>query len=156
PGWPLILSLGVLIGAPSLMGPLLAAGWLIIFYLLARSHFSREEADLALAVAFCNPFVVFNGASFFSHMPCLFLVTLSIYFAFNILRDPSARGSYFGLGCSAGFSFLVRPYTTVVTLLPVGLFLAYHLFKRVSVGNLVSRLSLGVVPLMTCLGAYFL
>jgi hypothetical protein len=156
PGWPLILSLGVLFGSPGFIPCLLGVAFLVLLYRLARENFSRDEAHLTLAVALCNPFLVFNGASLFSHMPCLFFSTLAIYFGCRVLREPAARLGYVALGCSAGVAFLIRPYTAVALLILPALYFPVHLAKRMPRRQVVANLVCAAGPVLACAGLLML
>jgi hypothetical protein len=152
PGWPLLLSVGVLVGAPGVISALLGSGVLVLLYRLAREHFSREEADLSLAVAFCNPFLVFNAASYFSHTSCLFFCVLTLFFALKILKDPSPGSSYVALGSSAGMALLIRPYTAFALLLPAAVYVLVAVHRGMPWRAALPRLSLSAVSFATFVG----
>jgi 4-amino-4-deoxy-L-arabinose transferase-like glycosyltransferase len=123
PGWPLILSLGVLAHAPWLVNPLLGMLTMLLLHRLALKTFSREVANAALCAAAVNPFLIFNSASYFSHPSCLLFVTLFAYAFFRWLREPVGRLPYVLMGASLGAAFLIRPYTALALALPFGAWL---------------------------------
>jgi 4-amino-4-deoxy-L-arabinose transferase-like glycosyltransferase len=119
---------------------------------MSAENFSREEALLTMAVALFNPFLVFNGASFFSHLPCLFFSTLAIYFAFRILRDPERHSYYVGLGSAAAVAFLIRPYTALTFLAAIGVLLPFHISKPLTRRQVVVNILLAMGPLVAAAG----
>jgi 4-amino-4-deoxy-L-arabinose transferase-like glycosyltransferase len=156
PGWPAILCVGVLAGVPSLVAPLLGVGVLVLLYRLALENFSREEADLTLLVAFCNPFLVFNAASFFSHLPCLFFVTLTLYLGFRLLRNPEPASVWAALGAAGGAAFLIRPYTAVAFLLPLAAFLGLRVAPGLPRRQRLRNLAAAAGPAVAAVGALML
>jgi len=113
PGWPALLSLGVRIGAPWLLAPMMGAASLAMIYAIARRHFSVEMANVALiSMLFC-PYFVFNSASYFSHTPCLLPVLLFCYAYLESLKHPERLLPFASMGLFAGLGFIIRPFTVV-------------------------------------------
>ena len=146
PGWPLLLSAGTLLGTPWIVNPVLGTLTLLTVYLTARRHFSPAIANIALFSTLCNPYFVFNSASYFSHSSCLFFTALAVHFYFEYLSDSAPRTGALLFGLSAGAAFLIRPYTAAALLAP----LAAHLFvdaaSRKRWGTLAKCLPFMAIP----------
>jgi hypothetical protein len=124
PGWPALLSLGVLFGLPWLVNPCLGALTLYLIHRIGRENFSLRGANAAVYVTLGNPFFVFNTASYFSHASCLCFLALAVLFLFRGVQASSPAADQIGLGLAAGMAFSIRPYTAVAFLLPLALWYA--------------------------------
>lgn len=113
PGWPLLLSIGMRLGAPSLVNPALAALSLVAMHRLALSLVGREKALIAVLLGAVSPFFLFMGASFMSHMASLLFAASFLFFFVKGSKD--GRLALFALsGACAGVGFLVRPLDAAV------------------------------------------
>src|SRR5579884_4166927 len=65
PGWPLLLSIGVLAHAPWLVNPVITGGGLALIYLIGRELYGRKVALLAAVLALASPFVLFIGNAYY-------------------------------------------------------------------------------------------
>lgn len=146
PGWPLILSVGMLLNAPWLVNPVVGMLTLVLIHRMARENFSREGANAALYAAAGNPFLIFNSASYFSHPSCLLFMTLFAYTSLRCLKEPSVRVPYLLMGASLGAAFLIRPYTSLALALPFGAWLLFNSFRTHQLHSLLKGLLLSVVP----------
>jgi hypothetical protein len=121
PGYPALLALGLALGAPGLVSPLLAAVALWLAVRLALLEHGRREAGLVALLAMLSPFFVAVSSLFMAHGTALFSVMLAIYGYRRALRAErpgpwlwaSAGGVLLGL-CS-------RPQAILAVGLPFGL-----------------------------------
>lgn len=67
PGWPAVLSLGVLVGLRAWVNPLLAGAGVWLTYRLGRRAFNRGIGLLAAALTVTSPFFLMNSGSLLSH-----------------------------------------------------------------------------------------
>jgi len=126
---------------------------LILTFKIAEENFSVRVANLAVLATACNPFFIFNSASYFSHASCLFFVLIGVYGALRSARDPQSRVPALLMGLGTGVAFSIRSYTALVLSLP---FLAYILIRaarerRFSTGTLQVLIASG--PFLGCLSA---
>jgi hypothetical protein len=135
PGWPALLAVGILLGIPWIINPLLSAATQAACFAIARRHFSPGIANIAMILLLANPFILFNSASYFSHSSCLLLVTLGVGGALDWLKNPASRAAPLVTGASAGAAFLIRPYTALVAMVLSGAFLLAGAWKS---GRLLS------------------
>lgn len=115
PGWPLILSLGVRLGVPSLVNPCLTALTVPIVYLLGLLLFDRRHAWSSIVFLVLSPFLSFNAASYFSHPACLFGVSLVTLFLVLFIKTERWWLA-FAAGCAFSATFAIRELTAVLVL----------------------------------------
>jgi hypothetical protein len=156
PGWPLFLSVGVLVGAPWFVNMVLGALTLLVTYHVARRHFSTEVANIALFLTLGNPFLLFNSASYFSHTSCMLFLALFVGAGVSWIHNPMSKALPLLAGAYAGIAFLVRPFTTIVM---AGTTLAYMFYRARSERRqkkLIICILLGVGPAIIFLAVYLL
>src|SRR5438132_3883719 len=79
PGWPCLLAIGVFLGVPRLVNPVLGAGTLLLLYAMGKKLYTPQIALLAALVALASPYFLFNTASYFAHTASLFFVALLLF-----------------------------------------------------------------------------
>ena len=65
PGWPAVLSVGVLIGKPWLVNPVVEGLGLVVLYFLGREMYGWKVGLLAAGIGLTSPFFLFVGNSFY-------------------------------------------------------------------------------------------
>jgi hypothetical protein len=127
PGWPAILALGVRLGAPWLVNPLLGA--LLVFLMLeyTERRFGKEHVRvLALLVTLCF-FLSYYAASCRAHISCaLFIFSAFLLYDFAEKRSDSAKPWLFGAGAMLGYSAMIR----YVDWIPLALWISISLIWR--------------------------
>jgi len=121
PGWPSVLALGVLGGAPWLINPLLAALALYLVYRLGRTLYDERSGLLAAGLGLASPLFLVLGGSFLSHMVSLVcLLLFSLWFVWT----ARGRSGWFavGAGLALGMAFLTRSLTAVAYAVPLALY----------------------------------
>jgi len=154
PGWPALLAAGVLIGAPWIINPLLGAAVLGAVYALARRRFSVEVATIAALSLLGCPFLIFNSASYFSHVACLLFIVLALHFLLTCIAAPADRAAHAWLGLCVGIAFLMRPFTVVALMALPTLFLLLPLRRPESRKDRLLGLALAAGPFAVCLGFF--
>src|SRR5262249_35962004 len=79
PGWPCLLAIGVFLGVPRLVNPVLGAGTLLLIYAIGKKLYTPQIALLAVLLALVSPYFLFNTASYFAHTASLFFVALLFF-----------------------------------------------------------------------------
>ena len=129
PGWPFLLAIGVLLGVPRIVNPLLGAGTLLLLYAMGKQLYTPKIALLASLCALASPYFLFNTASYFAHTASLFFVSLLLFLLMKGWEER--RSLYFFLaGISGSASFLVRPFDQCAVLIPLGVFLVVALVRK--------------------------
>ncbi len=144
-GWPAVLSLGVAIGTPWIIPPLIATLTLIPAHRLAKRlmNLGAEEGKkesptanqtsvmarwLVLLFAFA-PFHLFLFSSFMSHGLSTFL-TLWACELLWMLHEKTSVGALLLLGLSLGALFLTRAYNGTLMVVASGAFLIFWSIQR--------------------------
>ena len=165
PGFPLLLALGMFVGAPWAVNALLGAFSLILLADLGRRVYSsavvpcRRRGDvglLAAALALTCPALLVSASSLLSHTASIFWATLFLW-AFERMggaRRADNRSAQIGstggnwaaiAGFALGFLFITRPYDAIAVSLPFAVYLLTRLAGRRRRAWLMSTLVLAVV-----------
>lgn len=108
PGWPALLAIGVLLGVPWLVNPVLAGANTLAAWFLIRELYGLRTARLAALLLALSPWHVFMGMNFMTHTAAL---TCGLMVAVGMLLVQRKRVVVGGLlaGVGTGFAVLIRP-----------------------------------------------
>lgn len=150
PGWPAMLSLGVLLQVPWLVNPLLAGVNVLLGYSLISVLYSQRTARIAVLLLAVSPWYIFLGMSFMTHM---FTLTCALAAALGIAwsrRTDQARWAWFG-GLALGVMALIRPLEALVMAGLLGLWAVGIGGRRLRIsaitGLLVTSIAVGTAVL---------
>lgn len=116
PGYPLVLSLGVRVGVPLLVGPLLGAALVVVTYRLALAlGQSAKVAMLAAALSVVSAALRYHTADTMSHGLTTILGCTALWLAL----DRSLKAASLLAGLCVGLAIATRPVSGAVTLLLV-------------------------------------
>src|SRR5260221_9108427 len=101
PGWPLLLALGLLMGTPWLINPMLAMLSVALVYRLGREIFQESVGVVSAALLAISPMALLLDATFMSHVPAMFM---AIVFVYGYLRMTRAGQGRFRWAPFAGLS----------------------------------------------------
>ena len=119
PGWGGALSVGVRLGVPWLVNPVLAGIGVLLSYLVGWRLYDRRVGALAAGLLAVSPWYLFLGMSLMTHLTS-FVCAVACVNALLAWRD---RGGLWRLGLAGAFMggvALVRPLEAVVVGLLVG------------------------------------
>lgn len=128
PGYPILLLLGLLIGAPWLINPLFASLSIILFYYLGKEIYNRHIGIVSAILGAVSIWFLFMSSTMMSHTSCLFFVSLFLLFLFMSIKSPSVANGLIA-GAALGFAILIRPYNTFFIAFPLLLYFAVKLLK---------------------------
>lgn len=145
PGWPGVLSLGVLAGAPWLVNPLLAGATVLLVHSLVAKLYNRPLAHIVILLLAASPWFLFMSASFMPH-PATVVWALGALLA--VVKAQDSGRWVWGLvaGASLGALFLTRPHEAVFVGAAIGvcmLFSRPQLSRRTLVATGVGGLLVG-------------
>ena len=144
PGHPLMLFIGVLLGAPWLVEPVLASLALGLVYFLGRRVYGNGVGLVAALLGLSSPFWLFLGSSFMAHATGLFFVA-AFMLAFARMEDDDAVRWPLLAGFFAGMAIITRELTAIGVLGP---FAAYAvLFQPRSWRRYLPAVAGAAVPL---------
>ena len=125
PGYPLILVLGLAIGMPWLMNPLLAALAVVLFYYLGKEIYGEAEGRLAAVLGALSIWFLLTSSTMLSHTGSMVFFAFFLLFLYRSLDAPSlGNGLMAGLGL--GIAFLIRPYNVAVIAVPFVVFYGFR------------------------------
>jgi Dolichyl-phosphate-mannose-protein mannosyltransferase len=122
PGWPLLLTPGILLRGPWMVNPVISALTLLAIYRLGKLVYSGSEALLAVFFMLFSPFFLLHSASYFSHPSGLLFVTLFVFFYARGVERGAER-DFLWAGLCGSMSFLIRPFDQVAVFCPLGVYL---------------------------------
>lgn len=110
PGWPAVLSLGVLAGAPWLVNPILGTASIFLGYGVLRRLTDDRSAAVGMLLMAMSPWFIAMSASFMAHTLTLFLLVLAWALVLKAENSPPARAAVFVFvaGLAMGWMFLSR------------------------------------------------
>jgi hypothetical protein len=145
PGFPALLSLGVLAGAPWLVSPFLAGVTSLTSYQLGARAAGRAVGLLAALLLLFSPFFLFLSGEFMAHIGGL---AFAMLFALGYLHaDRGSRLAAVLTGVCLGIGLLVRPWTALLLAAPFGVDLLLRLRRApASTFRLGVLIALGLAP----------
>jgi hypothetical protein len=115
PGWPAVLSIGVLAGVPWLVNPVLGGFTILIGHAWARRRWNRATANLAVLALAGSSWLIFMSAEFMGH-PLTALLTMLVLLAVDraIARGAGWVGWAAAAGIATGVLMLTRAFDGVL------------------------------------------
>lgn len=127
PGHIAVLALGVLLGAPSIINPLLGALGLLVLRALGAALYGEKTGRRAALLGLISPFAIFMSSEYMNHASGFLAFGLVLLATAKMTRAEKSIGALLGwsllCGIAMGVVVLVRPLTGVLCL-PVALYLA--------------------------------
>lgn len=129
PGWALVLSVGVLLGVPWLVNPIVSGAGVLLVYFIGRELFGWKVGLLAELLALSSPFILFLGAGFYAEPATWLFLAAYVYLVLRWRRATSttylpARRSVAprlylaGAGLAIGMAAITRPLDAIAFGLP--------------------------------------
>lgn len=112
PGWPLVLAVGVLAGAPWIVNPLLSGIGVTLVYCVVRRVHTQLTAVIAALLVATSPLYVIVGATYMSHSLSIVCALVAVLSVLELQRGAGIRWAWFG-GAALGLLFLARPIEAV-------------------------------------------
>ena len=160
PGYVVLLALGMRLGVPQLVGPILV-GVTVLFTTLAAERLFPDDrivARLGAVMLALSPFLLGLSGAFMNHIGAAAFISVAIYCA---LRSRDTSSSWWAIlsGAAVGAVFSIRPLTAVVAALVVAFIWlvgssmrlsdALARFLRLTLGAVV-----GIAPFLVAIAAY--
>jgi hypothetical protein len=118
PGWPLILSIGITMGVPWVVNPLLGFLSIFVIYLTGKELYDKDTGLFAAVLLLTSSYFYIYVPTYFSDPASLFFSSMFFYCMVRIFKAPKISTSV-AAGLSLGISFLIRPYSAIAISLPV-------------------------------------
>ena len=120
PGWPALLAIGVRLGAPWLVNPLLCALCILLLHALMRRLDTPRIARLATLLLATSPWFLFLGMSLMTHSATL-ACALAAALGVAVARERSAALPAAVAGLGVGMIGLIRPLEGLAVAMVLGL-----------------------------------
>lgn len=142
-GWPAVLALGYLIGAPWLINPLLGGIAILLAHALVRRLYSVEVADGTVLLLAGSPWLLFLSASLMPHPLTLALCALGLL---GVVRARNEGSAIWGCvaGLAIGAMLHVRPLDAVILAVVAGVWWLSAGWSRLRLGPLAAAVVAGV------------
>jgi 4-amino-4-deoxy-L-arabinose transferase-like glycosyltransferase len=154
-GGPALLSVGLLVGAPWLVNPLLVGVAAVAVYRFAAATTDELHGRAAAILLALSPFVMFIAASQLDHVGVLAAVWIAIAALPSWLaseRTAQATRAAAVIGAALGVAAVIRPYDAALVSLVVALFqLRCAWRRRPLLRSLVVQVLVGTVPVLVLL-----
>jgi hypothetical protein len=137
PGWPLALALGVKVGVPWLVNPVLGGICVLLTYLLVQELADRATARVTTFLLAVSPWHLLMSMSFMSHVLSLALALLTALGTARAWRTGAWTPALVA-GLSLGILGMSRPLEGVAVGLMAGIPLLVAAVRRGHVGSLLS------------------
>lgn len=108
PGWPMVLAIGVRVGVPWLVNPILGGIAVCLTYLVLGRLMSQRETRLATILLAVSPWFLFMSMSLMTH-PVTLVTALAAALGVAIARERSAWYPALLGGFALGATSIVRP-----------------------------------------------
>ena len=113
PGWPGTLAVGVALGAPWLVNPILGGVNVLLAFLVLLDLYGRRTARLGVILLALSPWYVFLAMSFMTHAATLLAALLAAVGVIKARRTGRTRWGFIA-GCALGYLVLIRPLDAVI------------------------------------------
>lgn len=127
PGHTFMIMLGLLLGIPWIINPLLGSITVVTIYYLGKNIYDEKTARLAALFGLLSPFLIFMSSEFYNHATSLLFATLFILFFVKVVKGGSFSHALFA-GLSLGIVINTRLLTAFALSLP---FVVYSLWLLV-------------------------
>ena len=149
PGFPAVLTVGVLLRIPWLVNPLLGALTIGGIYLIAKELYDDNIAKLSALLACTSSFFLFMSSEFMAHTSTLFFITTAFLSFVWMVKKKRPLLSAIVCGTALGIALLCRPYTTAWFCVYLGI-AAIVMRKQLSIQHIL----IGAVPLIAAALAF--
>lgn len=145
PGHPALLLAGVLLGAPWIINPLLAALSILVFFYLGEEIYNRRIGILTALLGAASIWFLVMSSSLMSHTSCLLFMAVFLLFTFRSYRQPTVFNGALA-GAALGMALLIRPHPAIFFSLPFLLILGLRFLMSPGTRwkNLLSMAGLGL------------
>lgn len=153
PGYPLVLALGVLAGAPWLVNPLLGGLVVLLTFVAGRRLYDATTGLIAAGLLAISPFLALQAGSMMSHVAALAWTLLTLL-AFEAVVRRGAAWPALGCGAALGMLALTRSLTAAGIGLPIGIWLLVLIAGDRRNLRLAGLVAAGALPFVVVLLAY--
>lgn len=152
-GFPILLSLGALLGQSWMVNATLAGLCVLVVYLFARRLHGIVTAMFASGLLVASPFFLLQAGSLLSHIASLFW-TLLFLALFPIARRQQGIPLSLAAGAAIGMLFLSRPLTAVGIAIPYVVWSLLSMARQRKIGRPYVIMAGGALPFLAVFLSY--
>lgn len=121
PAWPAVLAVGVKLGAPWLVNPILGGVLILLGHALVRRRADRGTANVVVLLLATSPWLIFMSAEFLAH-PLTGVLALLAALAFDHASEGANRWLVWAslAGLAAGGLMLTRAIDAAIVIVALG------------------------------------
>lgn len=120
PGWPALLAVGVKLGAPWLVNPVLAGVNVLLLFSFVREVYGAGIARLSAVLLASSPWFLFLGMSLMNHQATLTFALVGVLGTTLAIRRASPQWAALA-GAGVGLTSLMRPMDGVIAAVVAGI-----------------------------------
>ena len=128
PGWPLVLSLGIVLRIPWGINPIIGFLTLFVVYLIGKEIYDKRTGLFAVLLLASTFSFYWFTSTYMSEPSALFFSSLFFYFVIKAIKGHKNLDLLLA-GLSLGMTFLIRPYSALTISLPT---MTYFYFSSIS------------------------
>ncbi|HVO43127.1 MAG TPA: glycosyltransferase family 39 protein [Aggregatilineales bacterium] len=130
PGWPLLLSFGVIVGQWWVVNAFLAMLAVALTYRLGKEIFDESVGVVSALLLAISPMALLLNGTLMSHISAMFMAALFVYGYWRVTRGKRGRFAWAVVaGLAIGWVAATRPLTAVAIAAPVALHALASLFE---------------------------
>ncbi|MGB3479175.1 MAG: glycosyltransferase family 39 protein [bacterium] len=129
PGHAFFLMIGVLLGIPWIINPLLGALSVLIVFFLGKEIYDKKTGRLAAIFTILSPFFLFMSSEFMAHSSAMFTIALFALFFVKTIKKRKLLYACIA-GTALGFCALIRFYTAFALCIPFLVYGVILTFKK--------------------------
>jgi hypothetical protein len=153
PGFPVLLSLGVIAKVPWIINPLLGILTLLVIFFIGRDIYDETTGLIAVVLLLFSQMFSFYTRNYLSEPASLLFSSIFFYCIMRSLKGGPVRWPL-AAGISLGLTLLVRPYSAFAVCLPAMTYLAILALKHNRYRIHLAAVITGIVPGIILLGVY--
>jgi hypothetical protein len=157
PGWPLLLSTGVLLGQTWVVNAFLAMLSVSLVYRLGREIFDEPVGLVSALLLAISPMAIMLNATLMSHTSAMFMAVAFVYCYWRVTRHGKRRYLWaIACGLALGWMAATRPLSALAIAVPVVLHAASRLLDNLFVTDWRNKFVPTLLPLLTIIPFAFL
>jgi hypothetical protein len=133
PGWPALLTIGILLNQPWVINAFLAGLTVALVYRLGREIFSPDTGLIAAALTAFSPMMLLLNGTLMGHTAALFGATLFYYAYWRVERGRRALRWGVVAGLALGLIVATRPLTAIGIAAPFVLWSGIRVLRALTV-----------------------
>jgi hypothetical protein len=136
PAWSMVLAIGMWLGAPWMVNPVLGGLNVLLAYAFLRAVFDLRTARIGVILLATSPWIVLMSINFMMHTLTL---TCALVAANGVIRCRQTGGSRWALiaGLATGYASFIRPLDGLVLAVLLGIWALGFGGKRLSFGAIL-------------------